>query len=204
MSNVKLHINITQGIIDAEGDQEFVWRVYEDFRDRLGSSPVPTARASVVEDIDTSEDEASSAISPSEAKPKKRQQRRKAATINASSPSSREKPIGITTHKPRLLPDLDTTGIKEFIGEYMLTNNRDTIVAMAKFLETKGVKPASLDAFFTCFKDAGLKVPVAFGQAFVDTRNKRGFLEFSGPDDITLTIRGDNHIDHGGIKKVEA
>jgi hypothetical protein len=31
----KLHINLTQGIIDVEGDADLVRAIYEDFKDRL-------------------------------------------------------------------------------------------------------------------------------------------------------------------------
>ncbi|YBV97008.1 hypothetical protein M1D80_08925 [Phyllobacteriaceae bacterium JZ32] len=204
MTNVKLHINITQGIIDAEGAQEFVWRVYEDFRDRLGTQPLPSVTASSPDNTDIEES------TPHDTQPtlveKQRKKPKKKASSSATATNGKDKGSpGITGHKPKLLPDLDTKGIKEFLGQYQLGNNSDIIVAICKFLESKGVSPASVDAFYTCYQDAGLKLPEAFGQAFVNTRgNKKGFINFTTVDDIELTTRGRNHIDHGGIKKIDA
>ena len=36
----KLHINLIQGVVDAEGDQAFVSKVYEDFKEILMLSKV--------------------------------------------------------------------------------------------------------------------------------------------------------------------
>jgi hypothetical protein len=201
MTNVKLHINITQGIIDAEGDQDFVWRVYEDFRDRLGSIPNLSSTPVSEEEGRGEPPETASSSSPAEDTPKKRSSRRKLAPAQASGTANKEKVAGITGHKPRILNNLDTTGLKEFLSQYKLTNNINIIVVLTRFLETKTITPASLDAYFTCYRDAGLKLPEAFGQAFSDVRSKKGFIDFTGPDDITLTIRGTNHLDHGGIEK---
>lgn len=203
MSNVKLHINITQGIIDAEGDQDFVWRVYEDFRNHLSSTSL-TSASSLQKNEDTAEEAHSLDLaSPEVSKPKRRQQKKR-QTSGQTSASGKEKTTGITSHKPRLLNNLDTSGLKEFLEQYKLPNHTDTIVAMTKFLETKGVTPASFDAYFTCYNDAGLKVPEAFGQAFVNARTRTAFIEFTAVDDVVLTIRGRNHIDHGGINKADA
>jgi hypothetical protein len=205
MANVKLHINVSQGIIDAEGDQEFVWRVYEDFRDRLGAAPASFPGPAVSEGQPSAEAESVSLPATStESKGKKRPAKRRQPSAVASSTSIKDKPLGITGYRPRILTDLDTSGLKEFIGGYTLANNRDIIVVLTRFLETKGVKPASLDAYFTCYRDAAFRIPEKFGQAFADARSKKGFIEFTGPDDIALTIRGTNHIDHGGIKKIDA
>lgn len=202
MTNVKLHINLSQGIIDAEGEQDFVWRVYEDFRDRLGSAPFPVPPASA-EEVRAEVDEAEETSSSAEGKRKKRASKRRSAATQISGAPSKEKTAGITGHKPHILNNLDTTGLKEFLSRYKLTNNTNIIVAMTRFLETKSINPASLDAYFTCYRDAGLKVPEAFGQAFADIRSKKGFIDFTGPDDITLTIRGTNHLDHGGIERAD-
>lgn len=198
MSNVKLHINISQGIIDAEGDQEFVWRVYEDFRDRLGAG-FPIAEPHIPENDEVSGEVATSDVSAENAKPKKRPQRKK----QSQGSTGKEKQGGITTHKPRILSSLDTSGVKEFLAQYKLASHTETIIAMTRFLEGKSITPASLDAYFTCYNDAGLKTPEAFGQAFVNARTK-GFITLTTPEDVSLTIRGRNHLDHGGVKKADA
>lgn len=201
MTSAKLHINIAQGIIDAEGDEEFVWRVYEDFRDRLEVVPKRLSGSLIEEKV--ADNGFSADENPIiEDRSKKRTAKRRKISSHGAARSETEKPAGITGHKPRILNDLDTSGLQDFLGAYKLANNTDIIVAITRFLELKGMNPASIDAYFTCYRDAGIKVPVAFGQAFSDARSKKGFIEFSAPDDIRLTIRGINHIDQGGLKKV--
>jgi hypothetical protein len=201
MTNVKLHINITQGIVDVEGDQEFVWRIYEDFRDRLANIADVMPAPSEVGTADMPNTPIMDVQSVPLEKSRKRTKRRPA--VVTVSTNGKEKPTpGVTGHKPRLLPNLDTQGIKEFLGQLKLTNNSDIIAAIGRFLETKGQSAASVDAYFTCFHDAGLKPPEAFGQAFVTARgNTKGFITFTTVDDIELTIRGRNRVDHGDLKK---
>jgi hypothetical protein len=202
MSNVKLHINITQGIIDAEGDHEFVWRVYEDFRNRLATTAAPSPSPVPSEVIDTESPHPQGIEVADEERAKKRPKKRQSSSQGNTGSKERGAP-GVTSHRPKVLPNLDTTGVKEFLSQYQLTNHTNTIVAISKFLESKGLSPASFDAFFTCYSDSSLKVPEAFGQAFVTARGK-GFINFITVNDVELTLRGKNHIDHGGIKKANA
>ncbi|MEH3110445.1 MAG: hypothetical protein PGN22_10110 [Agrobacterium cavarae] len=200
MTNVKLHINITQGIIDAEGDQDFVWRVYEDFKDRIVSIN-PSATAPIVDNQDASE-VTPSAIQTTQPDKQRKKTKRRASPAAVSTGGKEKSAPGITSHKPRLLHDMDTGGIKEFLAQFKLTNNSDIIAAIGKFLETKGRPTASVDAYFTCYHDASIKPPEAFGQAFVTARgNTKGYITFTTVDDIELTIRGRNRVDHGDIKK---
>ncbi|MDQ1197415.1 hypothetical protein [Agrobacterium sp. SORGH_AS 787] len=199
MTNVKLHINITQGIIDAEGDQDFVWRVYEDFKDRIVSIN-PSAAPPIADNQDATE--VTPDIQTVQADKQRKKPKRRASPVAVSTGGKEKSAPRITSHKPRLLHDLDTGGIKEFLAQFNLTNNSDIIAAIGKFLETKGRPMASVDAYFTCFHDASIKPPEAFGQAFVKARgNTKGYITFTTADDIELTIRGRNRVDHGDIKK---
>jgi hypothetical protein len=200
MSNVKLHINIAQGIIDAEGDQDFIWRVYQDFRDRLVTTAATLSPSATPKNLDA-ENQNSQSIEGADEEKTKARPRKRQPSGQAAAGSKDKGPSGVTSHRPKLLPDLDTTGVKEFLSQYQLTSHTNTIVAISKFLESKGLSPAGFDAFFTCYTDAGLKLPEAFGQAFVTARGK-GLINFTTVNDVELTLRGKNHIDHGGIKKV--
>ncbi len=192
MSTAKLHINIAQGIIDAEGDVEFVLKVYGDFRDRLSHAVDVSSLAETETRADESDER--TVTSKTGSAPKK------ARTKRSSSGKSQRSSNG-AAYKPRLVDDLDTQGLKEFIAEYSMTNHPNNIVAFLKFLEGKGRKPATLDEVFTCYKDAGIKLPTAFVQAFRDTSSKKKFIEFVDSTSVELTLRGANYIDHGSMSK---
>lgn len=192
MPNVKLHINLSQGIIDAEGEEGFVWKVYEDFRDRLNWN-VDLANTPEV-DAGASEEEEEVPTYPIKQPSKKGRSKRSSPNKGTKTQSP-----GLSSYKPRLVDNLDTNGIKDFIASYAMTNHANNIVGFVKFLESKGRKPATFDEIYTCYRDAGLRIPEAFAQAFMDTRGKKSFIQFSGPTDVELTLRGSNHIEHGGM-----
>lgn len=191
MSNAKLHIDVAQGIFEAEGSEDFVWKVYEDFRDNLQSNMAVPEPAAVQTPAGTKDAQSQAGGSVRKARVKR----------SASNKTAKDAVPGLSGYKPSIVDNLDTLGIKEFIAPYATTNHSNNIVAFLKFLESKGRKPATFDEVFTCYRDAGLKVPVAFGQAFIDTRGKKGFIEFTGANDVELTIRGVNHIDHRGMNR---
>lgn len=111
---------------------------------------------------------------------------------------------GISPYKPALVGNLDTKDIRTFLGDYKPKNHYDNIVLFTLYLENKGISPASFDQIYTCYRDAQIKTPVAFSQAFIDLRGKKGFIEFSDPANVTLTERGRNHGLFGGIAKKAA
>ncbi len=193
MSTAKLHINIHQGLIEAEGSEDFVYRVYSDFKDLIKweNSRPPLEAALVDSPDDRSSVGATKGIEVGE-RPKSRR-RAKIVQNKESAPS-------ITNHKPKIVSDLDTNGIKEYLSNYNVGNHANIIVAIIHFLKKKGREAVSADDIFTCYRDGGIKLPEKFGQAFIDTKNKKGYIEFAGPDLIELTIRGVNHIEHGGMK----
>ncbi|WP_349956956.1 hypothetical protein [Rhizobium sp. ZPR3] len=192
MSTAKLHINIAQGIIDAEGDAEFVLKVYEDFRDRLGNAVDWGGLAEGDSDADQADETPATAKATAGSKKNK---------IKKPPSGKPQRASNGATYKPRLVDDLDTQGLKEFIADYNMTTHANNIVAFLKFLEGKGRKPATFDEVFTCYTDAGIKVPTAFVQAFRDTASKKKFIEFTDSGGVELTLRGGNHINHGSMSK---
>lgn len=196
MSNAKLHINIAQGVLDVEGDVEFVREVYSDYRAVLRSKELeqPTRLG----DQAGNASEASEVVNGGSKENGGGRRRRKPSVTKAP----KEGGSGISSYKPALVVDLNTKDIKAFLAEYEPKTHYDNIVLFTLFLEGKGISPASFNQIYTCYRDAQMKTPVAFTQAFIDARgNRKGFIEFSDPTDVTLTERGRNHGQFGGIKK---
>ena len=195
MNSAKLHINLVQGIIDVEGDAEFVREVYRDYRERLTAKQMepPASMGSVSDD----ENDAGEATAANSGANDSRRRRRKPSANKAP----KEGGSGISSYKPALVGDLDTKDIKTFLGDYEPKNHYDKIVLFTLYLEKKGISRVSFDQIYTCYRDAQIKTPVAFSQAFIDLRGKKGFIEFSDMTDVTLTERGRNHGLFGGIAK---
>ncbi len=203
MAMSKLHINIHQGIVDVEGDNDLVLRVYEDFRDILLklpknveediSSQVPNGPLDNPDDVSRTEKNGSRA---------KKRSRRTAAPLNSGQSSA--KSPSITGYQPSLDKGLDTSKLANFLAAYEPKNNPEFILIFAQFLlEKQAIEKCTMDQIYSCFSATKTKFPKAFGQSFIDTRgNSYGYIDFTSPEDITVTMVGQNHLNHTIKKKV--
>ena len=193
----KLHINISQGIIDVEGDPELVQAIYADFKEQLLESVkgVASAPAASVQEPVSSEngDAASGAANKPKAK------RRAAAKKKANGD---EGGSGVVADSPKLDKNLDTSGLGAFYGKYVPKNNAEKILIFLKFMtEDLKISNPNTDQVYTCFKATGEKIPKEFAQAFYDTSSKLGYIDFRSSTDMPITIAGDNHFNHTLKKK---
>lgn len=182
--HTKLHINISQGIIDIEGDADLVREVYSDFKDQLLNGVKPQIQEHHPVDI---EDSSSNAVKP------KRRSGQKKKTIVSS-----DKVIGgVVANAPKLDKNLNTLELKTFYGQFEAKNNPEKILIFLKFItENLGISAPNTDQVYTCYKAVGEKIPSAFAQAFNDTSTKNGYIDYRSPTDIKITIAGENHFTH--------
>jgi len=176
----KLHINISQGVVDVEGDPDLVREVYADFKYNLLKgmvfSPPPPQR------------EKAGRGAEGASKPK-----------GASAPRKRAKTEdaggGISPDSPRLDKHLDTSGLPAFYGQFEAKNNPEKILVFLKFLiDELGIEAPNTDQVYTCYDAANERVPRAFAQAFYDTSGKKnGYIDYRSPTEISVTMKGDNH-----------
>jgi hypothetical protein len=181
----KLHIDLSQGLVEVEGDAELVREVYRHLKDHLLSGAPPPGRAQP-----RTRDEAPPADSSGEgkAKPKRRASPRKKADSDSSSP-------GISADAPKLDRDLDTSKLAAFYGQYEPKNHPEKILVFLSFLtETLGIESPNTDQVYTCYVKANERVPKAFAQAFRDTSGRSfGYIDYKSPTDIRITTSGTNH-----------
>lgn len=185
----KLHINASQGIIDVEGDADLIREVYNDFKDKLieqfAAAPGGIAQEEPV------------------AKPKnsKRKNKNPAKKASKASPADAN---GVDANKPKLDKDLNTSGLAAFYDFESCKNNCEKILVSLKFLTDElSIAHPNTDQVFTCFKDAKQKIPTAFAQAFRDTSNVHGFINYISPTEIEITTKGDNHFEFEMEKAAE-
>ena len=193
----KLHINISQGIVDVEGDPDLVRAIYDDFKDQLleavkRAPPASAAPAPAPPPIGNSE---SASEAPGKSKPKRRAPTKKKANGD-------ENASGVVADSPKLDKNLDTSGLGAFYGKYAPKNNAEKILIFLKFMvDELSIESPNTDQVYTCFKATGDKIPKAFAQAFYDTSSKLGYIDFRSSTDLPITIAGDNHFNHSLKKK---
>lgn len=187
MASAKIHINLSLGLIEAEGDEAFVRAVYDDFKGRLEP----------VEDGDEATADAAKAGNGSAG-------RKRAAKVKKKAPSAPKEggAAGMTSHKPKIDPNLDTSGLTEFMEPYVPKNNPERYVLYLQFLKSKKIDPATMDQLFSCFHDMNDDLPNAMGQNLIDTRSRYGYVNFTSPMDVSLSTKGMNHLKK--IKKKDA
>ena len=192
----KLHINISQGIIDVEGDPELVRAIYDDFKAQLldavklaPASPAPAPTPASTENGEGAIE------APNRPKPKRR-------TAYKKKVNGEENASGVVADAPKFDKYLDTSRLVAFYAKYAPKNNPEKILIFLKFMtEELNIESPNTDQVYTCFKISGEKIPKAFAQAFYDTSSKNGYIDFISSTDLPITIAGDNHFNHTLKKK---
>ena len=185
----KLHIDLINGVVIVEGDTELVKLVYEDFKDQLvinTNHAKPTARH-------TEQESTSESTSP---KTKRRSPTRKKIVANDASVGN------INPDHPKRDKDLNTAKLMEFYQQFSPSNAPEKILIFLKFMnENLNIEHPNTDQFYTCLLEVKEKPPAAFAQAFRDTAAKKGYINFTSAEDITITTKGNNHFEFDLKKK---
>lgn len=180
----KLHINMSQGIIDIEGDPDLVREIYFDFKEQLlsGVKTAPSATPVHAQD-DVAADE------PTGKSKAKRRTATKKKAIGEESANS------VSVNQPRLDKSLDTSKLMSFFNQFEPKNNQEKILIFLKFLNDElKIESPNTDQVYTCFEKANERVPKAFGQAFIDTAGRKfGYIDYNSPSNIKITTVGSNH-----------
>lgn len=188
LMTAKLHIDIAQGIIDIEGDPDFVREVYTDFKAQLlkGATFAPPVEAPAVKDTRAGKPDGNGLVRQ---KVKRRAVGKKKTSAGEGASSS------VTADSPKLDKSLDTSALPTFYGQYDPKNNAEKILIFLKFMNEKlDIESPNTDQFYTCFEKVDERVPKVFSQAFRDASGRKfGFIDYNSPTDIRLTTVGNNH-----------
>lgn len=182
--NTKLHIDVLQGIVNVEGEEAFVEKVYNDFMKKIDGKVLVPANEKIAP-IDANYQHVAKLPVPKKAK-----KHNDAAGIKSAD------------YSPQLDKNLDLLKLDNFYSQYSPKNHPEKILVFLKFLQTLGVDKFSADQVYTCYMRVKEKMPKAFIQAFRDAHGKTfGYINYVSPQEITLTIAGENHFNHGLTKK---
>ena len=181
----KLHINLSQGVIDVEGDPELVREIYQDLKAHLQNS------AGSISDGGQSGGETPTDDPPAG----KFKTRRRSATRKKAGDGSENSGQTVIADSPKLDKNLDTSGLLAFYGRYETKNNSEKILVFLKFLTDElHVASPNTDQFYTCYERVDERVPKAFSQAFRDASGRKfGYIDYNSPTDIQMTTVGNNY-----------
>ena len=186
--NPKLHINLTDGVVDIEGDADLIREVYADFKGHLLDRMESASNRSKQDNSVTQKPD-------NPPTPKRRPSKKKVV-----------KPVGdektIDPKNPKLDKNLDLSGLPKFYRDFLPKNHPERILIFAKFLiDELKIEQPNTDQFYSCFDALNEKIPTAFQQAFRDAHGRHyGYIEYGSPTQISVPIKGTNHF-RSGIKK---
>ena len=183
----RIHIDLTQGIIEASGSEEFVASVFEQFKARL-TEVLALPRA---------------VSTPGSAKAKISGGTAKKAKTKKGSRSSSAEP-----HP--LVKDLDLSGgssgiiLRDFYAGFTATNAMQKNLIFAVYLRDHvGLDAISADHIYTCWRNVNERVPKHFNQSIRDAASKKGWLDTGDLSNITISTQGFNGTEHD-IPKMDA
>ena len=178
--HAKLHIDLSQGVVDVEGDLELVREVYADFKVNLLKRKSFSPHGAPEDTTGTKPEE-------SQKSKRRRVTRKKAASEDIEK--------GVNADSPKMDKDLDTSGLPAFYDQFEPNNNPEKILIFLKFLiDHLEIGTPNTDQVYTCFDAVNERVPKVFAQAFRDASGRRfGYINYNSPTDLVVTTKGNNH-----------
>jgi hypothetical protein len=180
--NTKLKMDLLAGVLEVEGNEDFVKQVYDDFKANLTENKSSAAQPHNEDKADGSQ---------KKVKPNK--------TPAANNTFSKIKAKKV----PGLLKNLDLTGgsdkpsLRDFYARYDHKSNFERNLIFTYYLkEELEIEKVTLDHIFTCYRHVGQKIPKALEQGMRDTAKAKAWVDIDDIDDIKVPIAGMNHIEH--------
>lgn len=152
----KLHIDLSRGIVEIEGDADLVREIYQDVKDRLLDGATPARRPH------NSADEESAVEAESGGGETKQRARRRPAPKRRQTNGDEGGP-SVVADSPKLDKTLDTSGLPAFYDRYEAKNNPEKILVFLKFMTDElSIDAPNTDQFYTCFEKVNERVPKVF------------------------------------------
>lgn len=186
--STKLRIDLNQGTLEVEGSEEFVTKIYNDYREKLSDM---------------------FAIQDPPAKPssKKAKPSVKPKTSSANKGPTKKSIAGTkkaSGSEGALLKDLDLSGksgntnLRDYCSQFVIKSNMERNLVFTYYLQNElEIEGIGIDHIFTCYRFIPkTKLPGNLKQSLYDTSSK-GWLAIKTIDDgISVPVAGINHIEH--------
>ena len=187
----KLKIDLGSGLVEVEGSEAFVREVYSDFRESLSSGPKP--------DTAVKELAGGAAQSAGAAKAKKENGQRSSGKKAGRTAVAKQ---GSTLSIDR---DLVLSGAKgkeslaTFCSKHSTSRNQERNVVFVYYLtDVLELNPVTANHVYTCYRDMpNVKIPGNLVASLrKDSGRRNGWLTGDFLNDIRLTERGRNFVEH--------
>ena len=90
----------------------------------------------------------------------------------------------------------------KFIDEKKPKSNMERCLLSTYYiLQILDLEKCTINHVYTCFKDQGWRVPPNLGNALQEAASRQGWLDTTDRNDIHLTTRGENYVEHDLPKK---
>ena len=176
--NNKIKIDLLTGNIEAEGSQEFVEMIYNDFKDKLTiglgeETPIQDSHQIIKKPL-------------------------KAKAPKKSAKSKGSKPTLSILKDLNLDGDGNTQGLREFFGQHKPSTNFQRNLIFTYYLQyILEITDITLDHIYSCYRHiSSLKVPQQLQQSLWDTSFRKGWLDTSQAEEIKVAIPGMNYLEH--------
>ncbi|ESX23024.1 hypothetical protein [Mesorhizobium sp. LSJC264A00] len=199
---VKLRIDLSQGILEVEGEEDFVREIHKEFQS-YASKPPPGATSRAAPEKEEGEGEDSSeAVNTDQQQPlKKRKQARKQKTT-VDGQASKNK---AGSYQPAVLKELKLDGLKEYYQVYDPISHQEKVLIFGSyFKEEKNLPVFTANHLFTCYRVLNEKPPGAFLQVIRDTSAKKSWLNYVDTDNISVVHIGETYLAHDMRRKSDA
>lgn len=174
MARVKIDLSL--GVLEVEGEEAFLKEIYEDFKSQISITLNPKVAQPTIE----------VGISSLEKKDKPARSKNKA--------NARKEAYSF-------VKDLNLRGggsiesLKDFYAKKRPSSAMEMTTVFVYYLcSMLKINNVGLDHLYTCYKEVGQKVPVALRQNLLDTARRKGTIDTSSLDNVTLTTRGENMV----------
>lgn len=123
------------------------------------------------------------------------------SSTKTSSPSKSKKGKSSGSQSYSLLTSLNLLpkgkeSLKDYFVKFETKTNFDYNIVILNYLKNElHEQNVGSNHFYTCYKSLSLKVPNII-QSLRDTKSRKGWIDTTNSDDITITVAGENYIDH--------
>jgi hypothetical protein len=173
--NTKLHINLHQGVLEVEGEENFVREIFSAFKAELLKNPASKPSHSP-----------GAAALPKE------------PTSNDNGKGKKETKRSKATAEPKIDKNLDLAGgsgtvsLKDYVAQYSPKTKMERNVVFVGYLkDILQIENVSIDHVWTCYSSLRLKYPGNPQQSAYDTSAK-GWLNVPSLNNISVSIAGKN------------
>jgi hypothetical protein len=188
--NAKLRIDLSQGLIEAEGSESFLLALYNDFKERLR---VPTKA------FEKPAEKVGEPASPAQAN-----NQPKSAVSNGAAKSRKKSRDSQTFVKELDLSKGKSGRLKDFYERYVVKTNLERNLVFVYYMQNElDMSGSTDDHVYTCYRNVSAKLPGALRQSLLDTASRNGWIDTSDMANIRLATAGINHLEHD-LPKVSA